>query len=175
MRRPFPQGRSEARELLVETLQRPEIQEVEEQRGDQAHHLLPWEVLTGAGAGGLLSALLILGVLCTLARRRRRRSREPHLLPREEQPERPSSNTSLQPTASSGHLQPLGSASFQAGDSKSSSSPDLIPQRDPGREQSPYFKRLWSPGIDSKEWIPPAYVAGRAGTITLFLLVAKPP
>ncbi len=25
-------------------------------------------------------------------------------------------------------------------------------------------------GIDSKEWIPPAYVAWRAGTITLFLL-----
>ncbi len=32
------------------------------------------------------------------------------------------------------------------------------------------FKRLWSKGIDSKEWIPPAYVAWRAGTITLFLL-----
>ncbi len=32
------------------------------------------------------------------------------------------------------------------------------------------FKRLWSPGIDSKEWIPPAYVAWRAGMITLFLL-----
>ncbi len=32
------------------------------------------------------------------------------------------------------------------------------------------FKRLWSPGIDSKEWISPAYVAWRAGTITLFLL-----
>jgi hypothetical protein len=31
------------------------------------------------------------------------------------------------------------------------------------------FKRLWSPGIDSKELIPPAYVAWRAGTITLFL------
>ncbi len=28
---------------------------------------------------------------------------------------------------------------------------------------------------ESKEWIPPAYVAGRAGTITLFLLGAKPP
>jgi hypothetical protein len=27
------------------------------------------------------------------------------------------------------------------------------------------FKRLWSPGIDSKEWIPPAYVAWRVGTI----------
>jgi hypothetical protein len=37
-------------------------------------------------------------------------------------------------------------------------------------DQSPYFKRLWSPGIDSKEWIPPAYVPWRAGTITLFLL-----
>ncbi len=32
------------------------------------------------------------------------------------------------------------------------------------------FKRLWSPGIDSKASIPPAYVAWRAGTITLFLL-----
>jgi hypothetical protein len=32
------------------------------------------------------------------------------------------------------------------------------------------FKRLWRPGIASKEWIPPAYVAWRAGTITLFLL-----
>ncbi len=34
------------------------------------------------------------------------------------------------------------------------------------------FKRLWSPGIDSKASIPPAYVAWRAGTITLFLLGA---
>jgi hypothetical protein len=32
------------------------------------------------------------------------------------------------------------------------------------------FKLLWSPGIDSKELIPPAYVAWRAGMITLFLL-----
>ncbi len=32
------------------------------------------------------------------------------------------------------------------------------------------FKRLWSPGIDSKESTPPAYEARRAGTITLFLL-----
>jgi hypothetical protein len=32
------------------------------------------------------------------------------------------------------------------------------------------FKRLWGLGIDSKELIPPAYVAWRAGTITLFLL-----
>ncbi len=31
-------------------------------------------------------------------------------------------------------------------------------------------KRFRSSGIDSKEWIPPAYVAWRAGTITLFLL-----
>ncbi len=31
------------------------------------------------------------------------------------------------------------------------------------------FKRVWGPVIDSKEWIPPAYVAWRAGTITLFL------
>ncbi len=32
------------------------------------------------------------------------------------------------------------------------------------------FKRVWGPGIDSKERIPPAYVAWQAGTITLFLL-----
>ncbi len=37
-------------------------------------------------------------------------------------------------------------------------------------EQSPYFKRLWSTGNDSKELIPPAYVAWQAGTLTLFLL-----
>ncbi len=30
------------------------------------------------------------------------------------------------------------------------------------------FKRLWSPGIDSKEWTSLAYVAWRAGTITPF-------
>ena len=34
------------------------------------------------------------------------------------------------------------------------------------------FKTLWSPGIDAKASIPPAYVAWRAGTITLFLLGA---
>jgi hypothetical protein len=34
------------------------------------------------------------------------------------------------------------------------------------------LKRLWSPGIDSKASIPPAYVAWRAGTINLFLLGA---
>ena len=32
------------------------------------------------------------------------------------------------------------------------------------------FKHLRSPEIDSKELIPPAYVAWRAGTTTLFLL-----
>jgi hypothetical protein len=34
------------------------------------------------------------------------------------------------------------------------------------------FKCLWGPGIDFKEWIPPAYVAWRDGTKTLFLLGA---
>jgi hypothetical protein len=34
------------------------------------------------------------------------------------------------------------------------------------------FKALWSPGIDAEASIPPAYVAWRAGTITLFLLGA---
>jgi hypothetical protein len=32
-----------------------------------------------------------------------------------------------------------------------------------------------SPGIDSKEWIPPAYEAWRAGTITLFLYSVPSP
>jgi hypothetical protein len=31
------------------------------------------------------------------------------------------------------------------------------------------FKRLWSPRNDSKESIPPAYVAWRASTTTIFL------
>jgi hypothetical protein len=34
------------------------------------------------------------------------------------------------------------------------------------------FKSLWSPGIDPKASIPTAYVAWRAGTITIFLLGA---
>ncbi len=34
------------------------------------------------------------------------------------------------------------------------------------------FKPVWSPGIDAKVSIPPAYVAWWAGTITLFLLGA---
>ncbi len=37
------------------------------------------------------------------------------------------------------------------------------------------FKLLRSLGIDSKESIPPAYVAWRAGTTTLFLLGSWPP
>ncbi len=37
------------------------------------------------------------------------------------------------------------------------------------------FKCLWGPGIDSEECIPPAYVAWRDGTKTLFLPGALPP
>jgi hypothetical protein len=38
------------------------------------------------------------------------------------------------------------------------------------------FKRLWSPGLHSKECIPPAYVAcWRAGMITLFLVGSLAP
>ncbi len=48
-----------------------------------------------------------------------------------------------------------------------SHSPHTVP---PGENRARIFKRLWSPGIDAKELIPPAYVAWRAGTITLFLL-----
>ncbi len=41
--------------------------------------------------------------------------------------------------------------------------------------QARAFKCLWGPGIDSKEWIPPPYVAWRAGTITLFFLGSYSP
>ncbi len=37
------------------------------------------------------------------------------------------------------------------------------------------FKLLRSPGIDSKESIPPAYVAWRVDTTTIFLLGSYPP
>jgi hypothetical protein len=37
------------------------------------------------------------------------------------------------------------------------------------------FKRIWGPGIVSKEWISSAYVAWLAGTITLFLLGSQAP
>jgi hypothetical protein len=39
-------------------------------------------------------------------------------------------------------------------------------------EEAGTFKPLWSPGIDTKASTPPAYVAWRAGTITLFLVGA---
>ncbi len=36
------------------------------------------------------------------------------------------------------------------------------------------FKCSWFPGIDSKEWIPPAYVAWQTGTKTLFYSSSVP-
>ncbi len=45
-------------------------------------------------------------------------------------------------------------------------------QNSPAGTRAGIFKPLWSPGIDAKASIPPAYVAWRAGTITLFLLGA---
>ncbi len=50
--------------------------------------------------------------------------------------------------------------------------PELIPKNE-FRQPVAWartFKCLCGTGIDSKEWIPPTYVAWRAGTITLFLL-----
>jgi hypothetical protein len=41
-----------------------------------------------------------------------------------------------------------------------------------GRRPAGIFKPVWSPGIDAKASTPPAYVAWRAGTITLFLVGA---
>ncbi len=49
-------------------------------------------------------------------------------------------------------------------------SKELIPPAYVALKKARIFKRLWSPGIDSKEWILPAYVAWRADTITLILL-----
>ncbi len=46
----------------------------------------------------------------------------------------------------------------------------MITSKPGGRART--FKCLWGPGIDAKEWIPPAYVVWRAGTKTLFLLSA---
>ncbi len=46
---------------------------------------------------------------------------------------------------------------------KSTGKPDLD-------SRARIFKCLLGPEIDSKEWIPPAYVAWRAGTITQLLL-----
>jgi len=40
------------------------------------------------------------------------------------------------------------------------------------RNRAGIFKPLWSPGIDAKASTPPAHVAWRAGTITLFLFGA---
>jgi hypothetical protein len=45
-----------------------------------------------------------------------------------------------------------------------------------GIRRSRILRRLWSPRIDSKESIPPAYGAWRAGTITLYSYsVPSPP
>jgi hypothetical protein len=43
------------------------------------------------------------------------------------------------------------------------------------RTEAVFLKLLWSPGIDSKELIPPAYVAWRADTPTLLLFGCWPP
>ncbi len=48
--------------------------------------------------------------------------------------------------------------------------PKAIGQRRGGKIRDGIFTLLGSPGFDSKESIPPAYVAWRAGTITLFLI-----
>ncbi len=45
--------------------------------------------------------------------------------------------------------------------------PEILPGQ---RIPRPTRARIFSPGMDSKEPIPPAYVAWRAGTITIWLL-----
>ncbi len=45
-------------------------------------------------------------------------------------------------------------------------------EKKPNVARAGIFKPLWSPGIDAKASTPPAYVACRAGTITLFLVGA---
>ncbi len=48
-------------------------------------------------------------------------------------------------------------------------------RRGQGKKREGIFKLLRNLGIDSKESNPPAYVAWRAGTTTLFLLGSQPP
>jgi hypothetical protein len=45
-------------------------------------------------------------------------------------------------------------------------------KKSPSVTRAGIFKPLWSPGIDAKASTPPAYVAWRAGAITLFLVGA---
>ncbi len=42
------------------------------------------------------------------------------------------------------------------------------------RDRARIFKLLRNPRIDSKDYIPPAYVAWRAGTTTLFSVLYTP-
>ncbi len=45
-----------------------------------------------------------------------------------------------------------------------------VPRQEKARGETRNEEEQKGPGIDSKELIPPAYVARRAGTTTLFLL-----
>ncbi len=60
-------------------------------------------------------------------------------------------------------------SSFNIFDESPTPTPSLVAARDG------IFKLLGSPGIDSKESIPPACVAWWAGTTILFLLGSLPP
>ena len=66
------QGISDAKKILVETLQQPEIQRIERKREEGeagAAQLLPWELIAGAGIGSTISMILILTAVCTYRRR----------------------------------------------------------------------------------------------------------
>ena len=125
--------------MFVETLQRPEIQEVEEQRGgDQQTRLLlhlPWEILAGAGAGCLLAALLLLvAVLCRRRHSGPGRRQDQQLLPPSREEESSLQAEQLESGSSLG-LRPAAAVTMaedKNNKSSNSSSPDLIPHRDPG-------------------------------------------
>ena len=63
------QGRSEPRHILVETLQQPEIQEVEEKRVGVSKRI-SWEIYAGIGTGIYICVVLVLIVVFYLKRRR---------------------------------------------------------------------------------------------------------
>ncbi|XP_023321524.1 Down syndrome cell adhesion molecule-like protein 1 homolog [Eurytemora carolleeae] len=62
-------GRSEPRHILVETLQQPEIQEVEEKRDGGAKRI-SWEIYAGIGTGIYVCVVFVLIVVFYLKRRR---------------------------------------------------------------------------------------------------------
>jgi hypothetical protein len=123
----------------VETLQRPEIQEVEEQRGGGGGDdlsLLRWEILVGAGAGGLLAAIILLVAVLCRRRQWRQRQQEQTLLPSGSREEESSLQTDQLESASLGFRAAAAATSAMVTKTMdrppTASSPDLLPHKNPG-------------------------------------------